>query len=442
MNAFDAPNSGQLAGQTHLKLSGGLTEFPTEILQLADSLEFLNLSDNQLNTLPEAFGSLKQLRIVFFNNNNFTEFPEVLAACPQLTMASFKNNKISAIKNNALAPTLRWLTLTNNAIETLPPAIGKLPKLQKLMLAGNRLRSLPVELQRCQNLELIRLASNQLPELPAWLLALPRLSWLAYAGNPFCTAAASQRSLPTIRWQDLEVGPVLGQGASGVTYKGVWQSPEAPREVAIKLFKGEMTSDGSPWDEMRACIAAGSHPNLVAVLGKLAGHPQGQTGLVFEFLPADFVTLGNPPSLDSCTRDTYPAEVTFALPKLLQIAGGTAAAAAHLHANGILHGDLYAHNILTNAAGESILSDFGAASFYEPRDSPTGTVLELLEVRAYGCLLEELLARCSPSHQGEAAAIFDRLRRLQQACTNPLRERRPPFRAICETLAAAQEALP
>lgn len=442
MDALETLRSGQMKGQQQLKLSGyGLTEFPTEILDLADSLEFLNLCDNQLSTLPDAFERLKKLKIVFFNNNNFEEFPAVLAACPNLSMVSFKNNKIRAIADNDLAPTIRWLTLTNNQIETIPASIGKLTKLQKLMLAGNQLRALPNELQSCQNLELIRLAANQLQELPMWLLELPRLSWLAYAGNPFCnsnesvTKKSTERSLPIIPWDELEIGPILGQGASGVIYKGLWKgdSERSQQEVAIKLFKGDITSDGSPLDEMQACIAAGDRPNLVTVLGEAIGNPEGKSGLVFEFLPSDYTILGNPPSLDSCTRDTYPEDKVFTLSEILAIARGIASVVAHLHAKGIMHGDLYAHNILVNAAGESILSDFGAASFYDPAGSGLEQNLELMEVRAFGYLLEDLLERYSSTQQ-DNPMILNLLHQLKLDCLSPNRDRRSRFKAIYNVL--------
>ncbi|MEM9164139.1 MAG: protein kinase, partial [Cyanobacteria bacterium P01_F01_bin.4] len=71
METLNLLRSGQLAGQKRLQLACGLTEFPVEILDLADSLEILDLSNNQLRTLPDAFGQLKNLRIAFFNNNQF-----------------------------------------------------------------------------------------------------------------------------------------------------------------------------------------------------------------------------------------------------------------------------------------------------------------------------------------------------------------------------------
>lgn len=423
-------------GDPRLKISQNLTEFPLEILEQADSLEILDLSNNQLSSLPPEFAQLKKLRIAFFNNNQFEEFPRALAACPNLSMVSFKGNQIKTISADALSPKIRWLILTNNQLTELPSSIGKLSQLQKCMLAGNQLRSLPDELANCKKLELIRLAANQLQTLPPWLLALPRLTWLAYAGNPYCPAPADGAALAAIDPAELQLGEVLGQGASGVIYKALWYSSSGVNQtVAVKLFKGGMTSDGLPLDEMQACITAGAHPNLVTVLGQLSQPIEGKIGLVFSLIPPDYTNLGGPPSLDTCTRDTYGDDVTFTLPVILRIAQGIASVVEHLHTKGIMHGDLYAHNVLVNNQGESILGDFGAASFYNLRDKATGEALQRLESRAFGCLLEDLLDRYSSNNVEAESNAFQLLCQLQQRCMSPAISNRPLFSTIGQCLA-------
>ncbi|WOD41715.1 leucine-rich repeat-containing protein kinase family protein [Nodosilinea sp. E11] len=427
MHSLEMLRSPQSIEAGRLTLAAGLTTFPEEILDLADSLEILDLSHNALTTLPDSFAKLRNLRIVFFNNNRFERVPEVLGQCPNLSMISFKSNQLATLPAEALPPQTRWLTLTDNRLQSLPETIGQLPHLQKLMLAGNQLRALPEALAACQNLELIRIAANQLDHLPPWLLTLPRLSWLAYAGNPFSQGGVpvGADTLPQIPWADLSLGEVLGQGASGVIYRGLWRQPQGQFPVAIKLFKGAMTSDGLPEDELRACLAAGAHPHLIGPLGQVAQHPDQKHGLVLPLVPDTYQVMGGPPSLESCTRDTYPADTTFSLAATQAIARGVAAAAAHLHQRGILHGDLYPHNTLINPVGDARLSDFGAASFYDPTDRAVAPALERLEVRAFGCLLEDLVDRCPP-------ARF--LRPLQQACTQPDVLERPGFQEVLAAL--------
>jgi Leucine-rich repeat (LRR) protein len=82
MQTLEQLKKGQLKGIKHLKLSDNLTEFPTEILELADTLEILDLSFNKLKQLPVDFNKLKHLKIAFFSDNLFEELPEVLGECP------------------------------------------------------------------------------------------------------------------------------------------------------------------------------------------------------------------------------------------------------------------------------------------------------------------------------------------------------------------------
>jgi Protein tyrosine and serine/threonine kinase/Leucine rich repeat len=440
---LDLLRSGSLVSPKRLAIAAELTQFPVEILELADSLEILDLSNNALKTLPDDFSRLKHLKAAFFGNNAFEEIPEVLGQCPQLSIIGFKSNQIQHISETALPPILRWLILTHNQLERLPQSIGNLNQLQKLMLAGNRLRSLPGSMANCQNLELIRLSVNQLTALPLWLFSLPRLSWLAYASNPFCRSVSDEkntlgmgRSLPSIDWADLTLEHTLGEGASGIISKGRWQvSATEVQDVAIKVFKGEITSDGLPADEMQACIGAGPHANLVNVLGKVQNHPDGKSGLVLSLIPADYQNLGGPPNLETCTRDTYAPDTAFSLASILRIALGIVHATAHLHRQGIMHGDLYAHNILVDREGDCLMGDFGAASFSPPFDTETGQSLERIEVRAFGCLLEDLLDRYSGEASTPESAAIDRLRSLQQDCMHPSPNLRPLFADLCDRLA-------
>ena len=268
------------------------------------------------------------------------------------------------------------------------------------MLAGNRLRALPASLAACQRLELLRIAANELTVLPEWLLDMPRLAWLAFAGNPFCAELEEQAlaqgsaALPGIDWSALQLHELLGEGASGVIHRATHLADGAAHETAVKLFKGAMTSDGLPRSEMAACIAAGTHDHLVGVEGRIAGHPQGAQGLVLRLIPADHRNLAGPPSLATCTRDVYADGLRLNTAQALRIARGMASALAHLHWQGIAHGDLYAHNIVINDDGDSLLGDFGAASFMPPDDAPRTAALQRIDRRALAHLIDELAQRC------------------------------------------------
>jgi len=432
----------KLAGSKRLNLSCGLKEFPVEVYDLADTLEILDLSGNNLSALPEDFSRLHKLRILFCGDNQFTRLPEVLGQCSQLSMAGFKANQIREVPVASLGKALRWLILTDNKISELPAEIGLCTQLQKLMLAGNQLQSLPGAMAACTRLELLRIAANRFIELPQWLFTLPRLSWLAYAGNPYCedseADALARNPIANIDWQQLDLQHKLGEGASGVIHYAQWQrSAENEAEVAVKLFKGSMTSDGLPHSEKIACTSAGTHPNLIAVHGKVIDHPAGNTGLIMSVIDPGFRNLAGPPSLDSCTRDIYAADTKFTLDAVLSIACGIASAAQQLHSKGIMHGDLYAHNILHNKEAECLLGDFGAASCFPLEDQPRALALQRIEVRAFGCLLQELLERCE-AKDGQQVSI-KALMKLQADCVQSDTDARPLFSEILQLLERLQK---
>lgn len=104
MHSLSQLRAGELVGVTRLTLSENLTEFPLEILSLADSLEILDLSNNQLSTLPAEIAHLHKLKIFFASNNRFNTMPEVLGNCPELEMIGFKANQIVHVPENALPP--------------------------------------------------------------------------------------------------------------------------------------------------------------------------------------------------------------------------------------------------------------------------------------------------------------------------------------------------
>jgi hypothetical protein len=428
MHTLEELKNGHLKGAKHIKIACGLTEFPSEILALADTLEILDLSQNNLSSLPPNFDKLSKLKIAFFSDNLFTELPEVLGKCQSLEMIGFKSNQIKIVSENALPKITRWLILTNNQIEVIPKSLGSCYRLQKLALAGNKIKKLPDEMVNCQNLELIRISANLLTVFPNWLLQLPKLSWVAYAGNPLSEMAQIPNDLSKIEWTDLTINEQLGQGASGIIYKSTLKGFD--NEVAVKIFKGEVTSDGLPLNEMNACMAAGNHPNLVNVLGKIANHPQQKEGLVMSLIPSNYNNLGNPPSFESCSRDVFNQGTNFTISQMINISKGIASVCKQLHSLGINHGDLYAHNIMFDKDGNNLLGDFGAATFYDV-NSDMAEALQKIEVRAFGCLLDDMLSNTNENYLLPNIKLLEHLR---DKCLQNDILKRPRFEEILASL--------
>ncbi|AQS37223.1 serine/threonine protein kinase [Shewanella psychrophila] len=397
MQTLAALKNGQLTSTVRLQLAENLTEFPKEIFDLADTLEVLDLSNNCLSSLPDDLGLLTQLRILFLSNNQFESLPKVLADCPKLEMIGFKANKIRTVDENALPVQTRWLILTDNQIEILPESTGQLSRLQKLALAGNSLSALPASMANCKKLELVRLSANQLTHIPDWLLQLPKLAWLAFDGNKLnCTDKISLAvpEMLKVKMTDIILSEKLGEGASGVIYKGQWLHQPVSlhatsQAVAVKVFKGEVTSDGYPVDELACCLQAGEHPNLINVISQI--NEEGHLGLVMELIPPSFYNLGLPPSLVTCTRDTFASGTLFNVSQIAKILQQMAATMTHLHQQAVSHGDLYAHNTMINDDADMLFGDFGASSDLSVLPQLQREAMQAIEVRAFGCLLEDLL---------------------------------------------------
>jgi hypothetical protein len=427
MQTLNQLQSGELVGMTQIKISEGLFSIPEALFDLADTLEVLDLSGNNLVELPDTFSKFKKLRILFLSNNKFIEFPAVLYTLEHLDIVGFKANILTHIPEKSIPISLRWLILTDNKIEQLPNSIGDCVKLQKVMLAGNCLTALPDRMALCTNIELLRLSANALNVLPSWLFKLPRLAWLAFSNNvcvELATQTESQNTLKNISWSALEIKEQLGQGASGIIYKAYWKDRDT--YVAVKLYKGTVTSDGFPKDEMQACIHAGDHANLPKVLGVLSNHPDGVEGLVMDLIDSSYQILGAAPDFVTCTRDTFDSNTQFSIESIQNIFLCVTHVLAHLHEKGIMHGDLYAHNTLVNEHGKALLSDFGAATLYDTQNIELRSIIIKIEIRALGYLLDDLLQYANNTD----AESYDTLERLRNRCLDLKHSERPSIEEI------------
>ena len=427
MNNLTELKSGKLVGATRLQLVEELNTFPEEIFSLADTLEVLDLSNNNLSTLPDEFACLTRLKRVFLSFNQFKHIPEVLAKCPALIMVAFKGCKITEFGDYCLPKNIEWLILTDNNITELPQSFGQFTKLKKLALAGNQLKQLPSSMAQCKNLELVRLSANNLTHVDDWLFELPKLAWLAFAGNEFNKAQCLTKScLENKSLNDYTLSHVIGQGASGVIHL----AQAADSAVAIKLFKGAITSDGYPLDEVNCCLQAGDHANLIKVLAYI--EQSDQLGLVMELIDKSFTNLGLPPSLETCTRDTFNDDCHYSTHAILKIAQQMVSTLHHLHICKVSHGDVYAHNTMINKDADVLFGDFGAATNLAMLSDYQQKQIELIEVRALGCLIEDLLGTVTGDDR--QSELFAKMSDMAKCAMQFTLNQRPTFTELLAEL--------
>lgn len=404
-------------------------EFPEAVFQYED-VEVLDMSFNELTTLPADIARLPNLRIAFFSHNDLTEVPTALAGCEQLEMVGLKSCNISSLPDGAFPASIRGIILTDNKLTELPGSIGRYEQLQKLMLTGNQLTELPRELAACQNLELLRVAANGLTASPDRLSGLPKLAWYTDSGNEYNRVSLDgAQAYRQFSEHDITLGAEIGASAKNIVYAGTTIQGSS---VAVKIFGQGITTDGLPEDDIQASLIAGEHPNLIGGLGTYAEASSGRSGLVMPLVPDTFQALGLPPDLKTLTRDVYPQNRHFSAAMVVTIVQNIASALQHLHANGIMHGDIYAHNILTDAEGHSVLGDFGASSLYYPSNKHEAW-RERVDVAGFGHLVAELVERCSAQSNDDAKTL-QQLQEMSEACLASVTSTRPSFLEICKLL--------
>jgi len=139
----------------------------------------------------------------------------------------------------------------------------------------------------------------------------------------------------------------LGRGGSGEVWRAVPRRGGPP--VAVKVLVA-----GDPERQAReaALLGALDHPHLVRLLEVVHQPQRGEAPrvvLVLELLPG-----GSLAALLARRGRLRPGEVVTAIAPV-------AAALAHAHGNGVVHGDLSPGNIVFTAEGRPVLTDLGVA---------------------------------------------------------------------------------
>lgn len=160
----------------------GLREFPAEIRQYPD-ITNINLSDNEIERIPDWITELQELKVLYLNNNQITNI-EKLCELPKLEVLQLNDNHIQcipeAISNLCY---LKRLYLNKNLLVDIPSTIGELPLLNQLLLCHNQLTALPVSIGDLKNLETLNAFHNRLDKIPDSLGDLSKLSYLQLGFN-------------------------------------------------------------------------------------------------------------------------------------------------------------------------------------------------------------------------------------------------------------------
>jgi len=163
-----------------------------------------------------------------------------------------------------------------------------------------------------------------------------------------------------------EIIEELGRGAMGVVYKA--RDPAIGRTVAIKMvalsqFLNEEQREEFKDRFFREARAAGalSHPNAVSIYD--IDEHDGVPFMAIEFIDGM--------SLSGLIESRGAVSCEDALSITRQVAG----ALANAHEAGIIHRDIKPDNILIDAKGRAVVTDFGVARMEQSNLTRTGEVL-------------------------------------------------------------------
>ena len=126
----------------------------TTLIGSLTQLTTLNLSNNNLTTLPESIGNLTQLTELYLDNNQLTTLPESFGNLTQLTKLDLDNNQLTTLPESIGNITeLTSLYLEYNNLTTLPESIGNITQLNQLDLSNNNLTTLPESIKNLTQLQ-------------------------------------------------------------------------------------------------------------------------------------------------------------------------------------------------------------------------------------------------------------------------------------------------
>ncbi|XP_026750029.2 leucine-rich repeat protein 1 [Galleria mellonella] len=166
------------------------SEFPSK--GLPRTLETLHIVGLKLCNFRREILLLKHLVVLDLSNNEIETIPAEFGRMPSLCELHLANNKLGVngkidwrwLFGPQLIKMLKLLDLSGNNLKYLPKCIWKLQKLITLKLDDNMLNQLPATLGRINSLRYLTISKNMLSSLPCSLLQC-HLEYIDLSSNNF-----------------------------------------------------------------------------------------------------------------------------------------------------------------------------------------------------------------------------------------------------------------
>lgn len=153
---------------------------------------------NQLKSFPSGLLKLDRLRYLSLRNNNIPSIPDGISKMVSLEVLILSENPLGSkfdLGKGINRLLLDHLDLSGCGLDSISPTLGDLKSLKSLDLSNNALTFLPDSVGQLQNLQNLSLAFNQLNSLPLSVGLLRKLTALELADNPWNDDADIQEAL-------------------------------------------------------------------------------------------------------------------------------------------------------------------------------------------------------------------------------------------------------
>eukprot|EP01090_Pellita_catalonica_P000984 TRINITY_DN10715_c0_g1_i1.p1 TRINITY_DN10715_c0_g1~~TRINITY_DN10715_c0_g1_i1.p1 ORF type:complete len:731 (+),score=77.88 TRINITY_DN10715_c0_g1_i1:43-2235(+) len=165
--------------------------FPSQLWSMHFLVD-LDVSCNQITSIPEKLGILANLESFKINNNNLTSVPkEIWGQLTNLKHFHCADNQLSSIPKELFhADGMSFLDLSSNQIRSIPSEISNLTQLTFLDIANNLLEALPT-VHDLDSLEELLAGGNKLKQFPISWAELPSIVTLDFHNNLMTTVPDS-----------------------------------------------------------------------------------------------------------------------------------------------------------------------------------------------------------------------------------------------------------
>ncbi|GMJ08900.1 hypothetical protein like AT2G30105 [Hibiscus trionum] len=190
-----------------------LKAIPDEVWDCGSSARVLDVNNNSIQNVPNKISCLNSIQKLFLNANGISDEAiqwEGLISLKYLTVLSITQNQLTTLPPALGSLTsIRQLHVANNKLTTLPNEIGLLTQLEVLKVDNNRITTIPACIGECGSLVEVDLSANLLSELPDTFGNLHNLKALHLSNNGLkslpCTLFKHCLQLATLDLHNTEI---------------------------------------------------------------------------------------------------------------------------------------------------------------------------------------------------------------------------------------------